>query len=109
MNRELSKARKRFQIILRELRKGGVVIAGRQCGKTTALLTLARELGANNCIVVCHSKVEAKRLADRWCVLFPEKRNQPTEFVSAWGIPNFRGTKKQILVDGLRDSHYDGR
>jgi hypothetical protein len=67
--------------ILQELRKGGIVMAARRAGKTTALLRLAEELGSTTCVVVSTNLRTSRYAKDRWQELFPEA--SPPTFIPA--------------------------
>src|SRR5579863_7043995 len=95
---------RRTMEILAGLRRGGLVIAGRQTGKTTALLMLAHEFGSGNCAVLCHRPEFAWCLKLMWQEMY---HSEPSpDFFSDHrkvGAP-----VKWILVDELSKCNYRG-
>jgi hypothetical protein len=94
----------RTQEILARLRRGEVVRAERESGKTTALLMLAHAIGQNGCIVVLHQPALESYAQDLWKSLYPKE--QPPRFISARLVrPAIIGFGLKVLVDEIAACH----
>lgn len=84
--------------ILAALAKGGLIVAERQTGKTTALLEYVRQRGPAQFVVVASSAEQAAYLLWKWERVYPGIA--PPQFV-----PSFRfkvamvGLRKRVVVD----------
>lgn len=91
----------RTEEILQKLRGGGTVRESRQSGKSTALLMLAHELGADNCTVVATTWPMLLHLKNLWWRLYDGEK-EPL-IVRPYELNRARGTsRKYLLVDEFR-------
>ena len=90
--------KKQTDKILEALRQGGLVLANRQSGKTTALLALAKELGSENCVIVSSDQAHSQYLQDLWRRLYKKESMAPI-FCSAVSAERYLPPVKYVLVD----------